>query len=241
MITTHDGPPHKPKAKPVLPAPQAVATPPAPRYPARTALLGCPLLLAGCDLLFPLVAPLFHHGQGYASWGCEAVTDPVYLSEESAVEVLREQLGEAGHDELRTGEDCSQYTARRVWIENECGYVADYQILEGALAFDRFDVCSADGDLGLEYVSLSDFEQVVEETDSCRKSIDGRDMKGAARYVSAELAATARARYVGMFYDPVEYGDTGQGPDGPQRVEGREKLQAQVQDFLAWLDERQRD
>jgi len=195
------------------------------------------MLLVGCDLLFPLVASLFSHGDGYAAWGCILVAYPVYLSEESAVEVLREHLEEAGYRGLSSGRSCSEYSTRRVWIRTSCGFIEEYQILD-AQHYDRLDLCSPDGELGFEYVSLSDVEQILEEEEIEFCSVGGRDIKDAARYVSTELAASVRSRYVGMFYEPVNAYDTGLGPGESQEEGVRELLRAQAEDFLAWLDKR---
>jgi flagellar biosynthesis GTPase FlhF len=43
-----------------------------------------------------VVAPIFEHGGGRGAVGCVVVNPPVFLSEQDAMQVIREQLGKAG-------------------------------------------------------------------------------------------------------------------------------------------------
>lgn len=43
---------------------------------------------AGPDIVAKAIAPLFKHGDGRASFGCNSVVPPVYLSEDEAIEVM---------------------------------------------------------------------------------------------------------------------------------------------------------
>jgi hypothetical protein len=43
-----------------------------------------------------IVAPLFEHGEGRGATGCIVVSPPVFLSEEEAMQIIREELGKHG-------------------------------------------------------------------------------------------------------------------------------------------------
>ena len=43
-----------------------------------------------------VVAPIFEHGTGRGADGCVVVSPPVFLSEEEAVQVIREELAKQG-------------------------------------------------------------------------------------------------------------------------------------------------
>ena len=43
-----------------------------------------------------IVAPVFEHGEGRGSTGCIAISPPVFLSEEEAMQVIREELAQRG-------------------------------------------------------------------------------------------------------------------------------------------------
>lgn len=40
-----------------------------------------------------VVAPIFVHGEGRGATGCEVINPPVFLSEQDAMQVIREELG----------------------------------------------------------------------------------------------------------------------------------------------------
>jgi hypothetical protein len=56
-----------------------------------------------------VVAPIFEHGEGRGATGCVVVTFPVFLSEEEAMQVIREELAEHGID-LTRGPDLEGLT-----------------------------------------------------------------------------------------------------------------------------------
>jgi hypothetical protein len=58
---------------------------PAPKYPTRRDLM-----------LGTVVAPIFKHGEGRGSIGCVVVAPPVFLSEEEAMQIIREELAKHG-------------------------------------------------------------------------------------------------------------------------------------------------
>ena len=76
-----------------------------PAYPTRREFLEKGtlfLLAAGCGgcggklEAHPVVAPIFAHGDGRAYMGCVAVSSPVFLSEEEALQIIKEELAKEG-------------------------------------------------------------------------------------------------------------------------------------------------
>jgi hypothetical protein len=218
--------------KPVRPAPlRSSPAPhrPRPAYPTRLELGFSALaastaaaVLPGCDLLGPLVAPLFEHGSGYASFGCKAVAPAAYLSEEQALEILREELAEVGLS-LEGPERCSSYTSQ-VISHHDCG--GGWEVT-GVARLDPLDGCTSADGIGVEMVTTGDFAELAVKRGDCWASVVGRDYQAMARWVRTGVAAGAGGSHVGVFYEPS---DTALGSE--------EQLRLQVRDFVAWLQEK---
>ncbi len=199
---------------------------------------GAATVLGGCFVLFPLLAPIFEHGPGQAAFGCIVTNPPVYLSEEDAAAIVRDELAAAGFTGLLTATDCRSFPITPL-VHTEVCVMQDYEVREGAMVMDHYDLCSDEASFVLEIVTDQDYEHIVDQSlPPCPfQSESVRDLAG---YVAYEALAGARTRYVGVLYDPMERGpdpdwwDTGDtGIDAYSKSE--ESLRAQVRDFIAWL------
>jgi hypothetical protein len=195
-----------------------------------------------------VVAPIFEHGKGRGATGCIVVAPPVFLSEEEALLVIREELARHG---VRLG--TGRYDLPGVNVNDR-----------------RFQADAADPARRVAVEFVSEFESSELEWDRQREdrqdgsivvsSVQTYDLPNTARYLAGKVRATAQSPvYFGTFYDPMagtlnhesileaarkEAGADEVGKQMEQRVqtartsaaaESRRLLRIQVQDFVKWL------
>lgn len=181
----------------------------------------------------PLAVPLFVHGEGRGSFGCDSVLPPVYLSEDEAAQVIRETAMEYGVD----------FSGKKTVESKKLPYTNVYgddmnKTYKGELQLDGYDV---DLGIGFEYVSQKDVSTWHKDT-GVMSTVETFDMKGTAEKLTDVLTDTA------VFYDPgIDYSampDWQSEEDWNRAVEEYHTLQkermladlrAQVVDFLEWL------
>lgn len=181
--------------------------------------------------------PLFVHGAGRGSYGCESVAPPVYLSEDEAAQVIRETAKEYGLD--LTGE--GKVTGDKLPYTTLFGQTNE--TYKGELSLDGYDEATG---LGYLFVSRDDVAAWQKDT-GVYASVETYDMKDTATRLSDTVKNTA------VFYDPgtdtellQEYffGTDTKDPyseenlkayAAAQKAQMEEKLRAQVMDFIAWL------
>jgi hypothetical protein len=194
-----------------------------------------------------IVAPLFEHGDGKGrsryALACVAVAAPIYLPEEEALAVIRDELGKSGvatspssiklNDVVIVGHKWKTVRER----DSEKMNVELVEV-SGPLEADLGD---PERRVMIEYVSKDDFDPLGGDD---RGSWD-MDIKGVAVSVGCEVGKQGHGIYFGAFYDPVAY-FTWSRPSiskyenwAASSEEAREKatqmLREQVQDFVAWL------
>jgi len=180
-----------------------------------------------------LSVPLFVHGEGRGSFGCDSVLPPVYLSEDEAAQVIRETAREYGVDFSGKG----TVESRKLPYTNVYGVEMD-DTYKGTLTLDGYD--SALG-IGFEYVSQKDVSEWHKDT-NMMSTVETFDMKGTAERLTDAVKNTA------VFYDPgLDYStmpewhsedDWDRAVDeyhARQKERMTEDLRAQVVDFLEWL------
>lgn len=179
--------------------------------------------------------PLFVHGEGRGSYGCESVAPPVYLSEDEAAQVIRETAKE--YRLSLTGEgsvsgDALPYTNLFGSIE---------ETYKGELPLDGYDEATG---LGYLFVSHDDIAAWQKDI-GIYTSVEIYDTKGTAQKLADTVKNTA------VFYDPGTDSDlldqyfkgaedsyTAENLEAyraAQKAQMEEKLRAQVVDFIAWL------
>lgn len=190
---------------------------------------------SGETQMAPLSVPLFVHGNGRGSFGCDSVLPPVYLSEDEAAQVIRETAMEYGVQFSRKSEKTVE--SKKLPYTNIYGAEMD-DTYKGTLALDGYDDTLK---IGFEYVSQSDVAEWHKDTDMM-SSVETFDMKGTAERLTDALTGTA------VFYDPgMDYStmpewhseeDWDRAVDeycALQKERMMEDLRAQVVDFLEWL------
>ncbi|MGD8452545.1 MAG: hypothetical protein PVJ57_12060 [Phycisphaerae bacterium] len=153
-----------------------------------------------------IVAPLFEHGDGRGSAGCVAVSPPVFLSEEEALQIIVEELQPHGielsghdvelpsvivkHKEFRQEQDGRRQGGR--WVQFEAPLHADGVDSEHHIA--------------VEFASRDDFDDLAgpwyAEGVYCTATFF--DMREVAGYVADQARGRPEGVYFGVFYDPLE-------------------------------------
>ncbi len=178
----------------------------------------------------PLDIPIFAHGTGRGSYGCESVAPPVFLSEEEAMQVIEEECAAQGIDLSGQKTISGTFPATSTLPEAVSGGVSD-QTYTGDLNLDGY---SEDLGIGVEFVSTDDILDWQTGT-GMHATVDEYDLKGTAQRL-ADCTDN-----VAVFYDPTadNYLDfTGSNEESyveNSKEQSLEELRAQVRDFLQWL------
>lgn len=187
--------------------------------------------------------PLFIHGEGRGSYGCVSVAPPVFLSEEEAIQVIREEAEAQGVHFSETIDIEGTFPATTWDLDSPFSPTTAPGTWEGKLTLDGYD---SNLNLGFEYVSHEDIKNWNSDTGYASTVIQ-YDYKGTAQRLSDATENVA------VFYDPAsqDYDAFDQGFDwddpsaniseyetqytDEQKEKVIEDLRAQVRDFLEWL------
>ena len=194
-----------------------------------------------------VVAPIFEHGEGRGATGCIAVSPPVFLSEEEALQVITEELTNAG----------VQVTGTDVVLE---GVTIPQHIETYRHVGDRFeekveeipgteplsvDIKDDEHRIGVEFVSKSDYFKLGGAMSP--STAQEYDFKQVARDVAKAVGQKGKGIYFGTFYDPipeVDWKSLRTEKDWQKRweaaktregAEAKRLLRQQVQGFIDWL------
>ena len=186
------------------------------------------------------VAPIFAHGQGQGSFGCRVITPPVFLSEDEARAVIREEAAKAGVLFADDRGDTLDITLP----------VTDPNLDRSPVARGRrgrfeFDGTDAKRGISFAYVSTDDFEAWQKRRPQA--TVYHQDTKAAAVALRESLVEARPSGHSGVFYDPIA--QSGGGPpsgmkdfsawqgrqQGASHRLARQQLREQVRDFLRWL------
>jgi len=232
-----------------------------PDYPTRREFLaaGAAALAAagisGCstaDAASTVVAPIFAHGEGRGATGCIVVSPPVFLSEEEALQVVKEELAKAGIT-LGDGMPLSDVTVEYEdpdlrWMRSGDNWLGEPPSKVSKPA----ELAAVDRQrrVGVEVVTSDDCNRF---RGGIWSSVSSYDTKGLAESVAEGIRTQAKQDLrVGVFYDPMERwsfdeiretdeGETRDFKTSFERIQqsakdkSRAKLRRQVQDFVAWL------
>lgn len=174
--------------------------------------------------------PIFAHGTGRGSYGCESVAPPVFLSEEEAMQVIEEECAAQGIDLSGQKTISGTFPATSTLPEAISGGASD-QTYTGDLSLDGY---SDDLGIGVEFVSTDDILDWKADT-GMAATVEEFDLKGTAQRL-ADCTDN-----VAVFYDPTANDDlefTGSNEESyveSSREQSLEELRAQVRDFLQWL------
>ena len=186
---------------------------PQPAYPTRREFLaaGAAALAAaeisGCgtaEAASPRVAPIFAHGEGRGSTGCIVVSPPVFLSEEEALQVVKEELAKVGIT-LGEGMPLTDVTVKYEDPNIRTFRSRDNWLGEPSMtASNTADLAAVDRRqrVGVEVVTSDDCNRFRGGYSS---SVQSYNTKALAQSVAEGIRAQAKQDLcVGVFYDPVE-------------------------------------
>ncbi len=177
------------------------------------------------------VAPLFIHGEGRGTYGCDMVTSPAYISEYEALTVINEVAEEYG---LKfSDEDKAEFSTvlRPVthYREPEAGAAAPPDVFITL----KTDFSDNEHGVALEYITVEDVKSWCKDSPGL---IDQYDTKDAAAQLSEALEnAGPKGIYnAGVLYDPCELSED----EAAAKALAQEELKAQAKDFFEWLKAR---
>jgi hypothetical protein len=235
---------------------------PAPAYPTRREFLaaGAALLIAaGCGRSHEpraTVAPIFEHGEGRGAAGCIVTNPPVFMSEEEALQVIKEELAKQG---IRLGDGMLLSGVELQCVGEYCMNVCWLGSPKVRKSFPiMLDAVDRKTKVGVEFVSQDRYDRFTLRLYYSSVTL------WEPKTLAGEIADVVRSKgkddlRIGVFYDPVatmSWDDVKEekpakplsaeeeekrASDRWQRVEdaakkkSRAMLRQQVQDFAVWL------
>ena len=188
----------------------------------------------------PVVAPLFEHGEGRGATGCIVVAPPVFLSEEEAMQVIREEAGQHG-----------------LTLSPQKWTVPGVKLAGNLWSVDAVDL---ERKVAVKFVSQTDHNQVDSAREEERfmaflrrtraSSVTKYDLRETGRFLATRVRKQAAEKvYLGTLYDPgtrlkrpernlPEQSQNTKDDVNPwesARTESKRLLRLQVQDFVKWL------
>ncbi len=167
-----------------------------------------------------VVAPIFQHGEGRGATGCIVMSPPVFLSEEEALQVIREEMAAKGVQLGTKQTTIAGVTARRVVrvvpaavapIQGEAakGTKPTRPPFEIKQEPSKPDAADPKKNVFVEFLSERDadhwdWERMKEEDKMVISTVHSYDMPKTAAYVASLVKRQATDKlYFGAFYDPL--------------------------------------
>jgi len=181
----------------------------------------------------PVRTPLFEHGEGIGMYGCLMVNAPVFVSEDDAFAIIRDEFAKENMKVERGGGQAENIPIP----EMHANYDAQINVRPGAL---EFDFAVRDRNIVMEYVSSDDIKAWIvpdEEGQVGWSSVAAEPYKEAARVLNDGLNDQYYGGVHGVFYDPGEAYEHGDDESEQKAAQERsaDALRAQVKDFIEWL------
>jgi len=181
--------------------------------------------------------PFFEHGNGIGVYGCNAVATPVFLSEDDAFAIIRDEFARLELTVERGGGRVEDIMVPVVDLGHDDAR-KKFESRPGSIDLDF----SVDGKhIVMEYVSADDMRE-WSDPDSVTASVTSANFKQAARTLNDSLNAADLENTPGVFYDPAEMFNgweqgiyKGEEKEQAAREQALAALRAQVKDFLEWL------
>lgn len=181
-----------------------------------------------------MVAPLFLHGEGRGSFGCDMVTPPAFISEQEAMDIINEIAKEYGLE--FTSEDTPEfYNVLQPGTDPNPKSIENSEITKAPDKVITLKADFADTEHGVVLAFVS-----ADDTKGWRQwpvttSVEVFDIKDAADQLNDSLETATRQDYrfytMGVLYDPCEFSEN----ETEARVMSQEQLKAQAKDFFEWL------
>lgn len=191
-----------------------------------TLAAGCKQAAAQSNQPVGVVAPIFIHGEGRGTFGCEAVNPPVFLSEAEAFEVIYEEAKKAGINFAKGGPELGGIE-KTVHVPFKPDKTVKLKA-EGS---------NAKRDISFVFVSYDD---AFNWNPLSMSSVDRFDVKKDAEKLVKEIEVAKLKGPVGVFYDPFASPQRQKATSWEQIMkEAKEvdkaELRKQVKDFIQWL------
>jgi len=160
-----------------------------------------------------IVAPIFEHGEGRGATGCVVVNAPVFLSEQDAMQVIREELRKSGVVLSETNSKLDDVTIpqkEEEWLTENNKLNIRQKATGGQkpLVLQGFDPKKKVGVAVVEYSDYFDLGGARSHS-----TVQGYDFKEIAKDVRKRASESGRDFYMGTFYDPTAARE-GRGGDG---------------------------
>lgn len=190
------------------------------------------------------VAPIFEHGDGRGSFGCESVAPPAFLSEEEAYQVICDEAKKRGINLEKSNEVLNDIQIPVTYTfaeykpnpDNPNEYIPVYPSKtkkKGNLELDGYDTNKK---IAFEFVSVDDFKSWQEKSGAIWSSVEDYHVLDAAKTLREGIAETENDKYIGVFYDPIANVNISEnGASKKMRQASEELLRQQVADFIEWL------
>jgi hypothetical protein len=197
------------------------------------------------------VAPLFIHGEGRGAFGCVAINPPVFLSEDEAKQVIREEAKKAGLDFASDGfmiKDAQVPVTREYWCGEDEKASGEGKVQRKDLILTGFD---KNHNVAFEFVSTDEIRAWQPKDLRCVSSVSSYDLKGTAESLRTGLQSEKQLPWIGVFYEPsasaseperlgknaseAEYKAVWEKREKDGKEKGEKELRKQVRDFIQWL------
>jgi hypothetical protein len=240
-----------------------------PSYPTRREVLAgaasfALFSLAGGHFLFAVpeegkttVAPIFEHGNGRGVTGCIVVSPPAFLSEEEAMQIIREELFKQGI-QLKAGGTLESVLIPSRELRHGIEVVDGKNrekitivVRPGKGVPLKLDGVDSEKKIEVEFISKENYHD--RGGPSSMSSVQRYDFKEVAQYVAEQVNKQDKEPvYFGIFYDPLSRSlqvkrtdkldktdrkKEREAREKQEREESKSKLRLQAQDFVAWLKE----
>lgn len=186
-----------------------------------------------------MAAPIFYHGEGTGSLGCEMVAPPVFLSEAEALAIIKNEAASAG---IQLDDSPDAYSAQPGTTENP--FNKKQVTLGEAVPLDLYDT---DHNVAVSFVSMNESEVPT------NASVQEYNSKLRAEQAAESWKEESVPYVVGTFYDPgvgsdfinnnikdlnrsnEAWEEKKSAYETKAKSQLEKELRAQVKDFIGWL------
>ena len=182
-----------------------------------------------------VVAPIFDHGEGRGADGCIVVSPPVFMSEQEALQVIRQELGKLGVRASQTN-----FVVPGVKIKPTLGTFErkgdKTEYVPPSMEPLRASAADPSKAVAVQFVSPQNCHRLGAPLSG--STVQHYDLKAVAKSVAEAVRTQSQEKlYFGTFYDPLcrMNLDIGLQTAGSSRAEALRLLRLQVQDFVKWL------
>ena len=201
-----------------------------------------------------VVAPLFEHGKGHGATGCMAISPPVFLSEDEAMQVIREELAKYGVVLKATGPLKNVRIPGRELEYKEVddgkgGKTTTREIEEVGSGPFKPTGLDAKKKVAVALVSHDNYAEMGGPLDT--STAQSYNFKGTVEWLATKLKGQGdEPIFLGLLYDPAapqiwpdmrgkrtdrERNEAFRKAEEQSKVVARKLLREQVDDFAAWL------